>query len=205
MCLILNRFRQKYSFGFKSMCIFKRFWLWTFVSCILEVGGGRVFSRQWPLTTGAQDVLWSRRHGFHAVLTEAVLPVKGHPVTGRERSSVKGRGQRKQSVIRTWAVALRWLQVFVCLRAVYMGFNMTGSKEVDVRQRSMTDRRPSSQIEQMWRIERLGHCPTDILSSFWLGYFVLHLDHCSVITYLLNYCIMKLQCMEVSSPSLQQF
>lgn len=39
---------------------------------------------------GAQDVLWSWRHGLDTVLTQTVLPVKGHPVPGRERSFADG-------------------------------------------------------------------------------------------------------------------
>lgn len=39
---------------------------------------------------GAQDVLWSWRHGLDTVLTETVLSIKGHPVPGRKRSFADG-------------------------------------------------------------------------------------------------------------------
>lgn len=61
-------------------------------SCLLKASAlcVHVYDRQWLLTAGAQDFLWSWRHGLDTVLAQAVLSVKGHPVPGRERSSGSG-------------------------------------------------------------------------------------------------------------------
>lgn len=89
-------------------------------------------NRQWLLTAGAQDVLRSWRHGLDTVLTQTVLPVKGHSVPGRERPSGSGVtstiGQRDMSCGPEVSVRVYQLWLPGCL----MGLKMTGPDDVDV-------------------------------------------------------------------------
>lgn len=91
-----------------------------------------MYNRQWLLTAGAQDVLWSRRHGLYTVLTQTVLPIKGHPVSGRERSS----GSRVTLTIGqqdTSCVSMLSVQVYLLgLPGCQKRLQMTGADDVNM-------------------------------------------------------------------------
>lgn len=148
--------------------------------------------QQWPLTAGAQDVLRSWWHGLDAVLTKAVLPVKGHPVPSRERSSVGesgwvgGWGEASTVGQQTMSCGPA-ARASVCAPPCSLrGFDRIRGRGSVSAARSL--RRPRSTMKPMWQRERNGRGVIFLIGIFDTDVLILH--------YIASYCV------EVSSTPL---